>query len=387
MPALIKYERKPLTASQLLALREYIKRNRLKEQNSDVSVVESVSELTEDDAKQECSLLEAEPEAMVKIVADPSPPPSAQQRRDERKRSLRDVHEQLEELECVLDGLKRKKHELFEEFKSLLSSKNESKKQAIGVERPNIHGFPPPFMGQLTGQETLMSPYRQVVGGLKRPKSPSPPLVQLYSPSSSLTLQSLYETPPAHQPAATASNATFQGQGDMPRLPFQQLGNKMSGHPDNILYMQLQQNISSRDPRQQTHTGTSQDNPHPSSSSQAAGNNYVAQERQFIETRNLQDRHLPASFGSPQSSVLGVTGHDLGTQNNPRQALINHPAFLQQNVLPGQQQASANVPDGPFTGIGSFGKECPGFTSPGSHHPQGYMKRGSHLPSRSSRFY
>lgn len=69
-------------------------------------------------------------------------------------------------------------------------------------------------------------------GGIKRPKSPSPPLVQLYSPTcSSSSLQSSYDM--SHHPTAAAG--TIPGQGDIPRPPFQQMGTKISGPTDNML--------------------------------------------------------------------------------------------------------------------------------------------------------
>lgn len=174
MPALIKYERKSLTLPQLIALRDYIKRKRLNEESLNANGVERGAENGQQDP--EC-LSELEPKAEVSnITPTPPPAPSAQELREEKERSLNDVSKQLQELEKVLDSLKQKKHELFEEFKSLLSKKkseNESKKQA--GER---FGFPPPFMGQLTGQGTLtnVSPYR-------------PGTVYCFLPSLSYTLE------------------------------------------------------------------------------------------------------------------------------------------------------------------------------------------------------
>ena len=52
-----------------------------------------------------------------------------------------------------------------------------------------------------------------------------------------------------------------------------------------------------------------------------------------MEGRHLQDRNLPSNFGSPQSSNPGMTGHGMGSQNRPRQSLMNHPSFLQQNMV------------------------------------------------------
>ena len=144
MPALVKYERKSLTLPQLIALKDYIKRKRLNEESLNTNGVEGAPENGQEEP--ECPL-ELEPKAeAIAVTPSPPPAPSAKELREEQ----------------VLVGLKEKKHELFEEFKSLLSSKkseNESKKQA--GERQML-GFPPPFMGQLTGQGTLMnvSPYR-----------------------------------------------------------------------------------------------------------------------------------------------------------------------------------------------------------------------------------
>lgn len=160
MPALVKYERKSLTLPQLIALKDYIKRKRLNEESLNTNGVEGAPENGQEEP--ECPL-ELEPTAeAIAVTPSPPPAPSAKELREEKERSLNDVSKQLQELEQVLVGLKEKKHELFEEFKSLLSSKkseNESKKQA--GERQML-GFPPPFMGQLTGQGTLMnvSPYR-----------------------------------------------------------------------------------------------------------------------------------------------------------------------------------------------------------------------------------
>ena len=160
MPALVKYERKSLTLPQLIALKDYIKRKRLNEESLNTNGVERAPENGQQEP--ECSL-ELEPKAeAIAVTPSPPPAPSAKELREEKERSLNDVSKQLQELEQVLVGLKQKKHELFEEFKSLLSTKkseNESKKQA--GERQML-GFPPPFMGQLTGQGTLtnVSPYR-----------------------------------------------------------------------------------------------------------------------------------------------------------------------------------------------------------------------------------
>lgn len=380
MPALIKYERKPLTVAQICAVRDYIARKKLKEQNSDTNGVASPSE---NDAKDvECC---SEAELVVNSPVTPSGP-SAKELREEKERRLKDVSDSLAELECTLDGLKQKKHELFEEFKSLLSSENESKKQSLERER-QLHGFPSPFLAQSMGQGALLniSPYRPgiPVGGIKRPKSPSPPLVQLYSPNRpSSTLQPAYDIPlgsPGHLRTHHPSPAL--GQGDIPRSPFQPMGSKMSGHPDSLLPgYQFQQNFSPRDPRQQIHG--SQDNP---TSPQASGPPCTPRERQFMDPRHVQDRHLP-SFGNPQASALGMAGRDMALQNLPRQLMMNQAPFLQQNTVPGQQQATSNISEG-FPGFNSFGKERPSFNNPGLQRPQGYMKRGGHPANRTSRYY
>ena len=149
MPALFRCERKRLTESQLLAVRNYIKRKKLKVGNSSTNGVANPTE----NGKQDCP---SDSGTTTNIPVVP-PGPSAQELREEKENSLRDVTKQLDELERTLDSLKQKKHELFEDIKSLLSS--ESKKQAEERDR-QIHGFPQPF--QAVGQGALlnMSPYR-----------------------------------------------------------------------------------------------------------------------------------------------------------------------------------------------------------------------------------
>ena len=93
------------------------------------------------------------------------------------------------------------------------------------------------------------------MGNMKQPKSPSPPLVQLYSPNHpSSTVQSSFDMPLTASPGlvqihhAAPIHGTI-GQGDLPRSPFQQMGNKITGHPDTMLpgyqFQQVQQSYMS----------------------------------------------------------------------------------------------------------------------------------------------
>ena len=167
MPSLVTYERKRLTEAQYHALGVYITRKRQREeadQNGTASNdIDKQTSPCQNDIVQEA-------------ISNSPVKPSAREIRELKQQELSDIVTQLAELESMLNTLKEKKHEFFEELKGLVHSKKHAEER-----EKQMQGFPSPFLHHpgISPGAAMISPFRP---GMKRPRSPSPPLVQLYSP-------------------------------------------------------------------------------------------------------------------------------------------------------------------------------------------------------------
>ena len=132
MPSLITYERKRLTDAQYHALGAYIVRKRLKEET-----IENGNTTNVDNDKQGSPSCNGTAE---EAISNSSVKPTAREIREQKQQELKDIQAQLAELETMLAKLKDKKHELFEEFKSLVPCKKHEEKER------QMQGFPSPFM-------------------------------------------------------------------------------------------------------------------------------------------------------------------------------------------------------------------------------------------------
>ena len=127
MPSLITYERKPLTDAQYHALGTYIARRRLKEGTTENLNGNTANGDNDKQTSPSCNGTAEE------AVSNSPVKPTAREIREQKRQELKDIQAQLRELETTLAKLKDKKHELFEEFKSV------DKKRQIQV-------FPSPFI-------------------------------------------------------------------------------------------------------------------------------------------------------------------------------------------------------------------------------------------------
>ncbi|XP_028406356.1 pollen-specific leucine-rich repeat extensin-like protein 1 [Dendronephthya gigantea] len=321
MPSLITYERKHLTEAQYRALGSYIARKRLKEDTYENGIASSDVPVDNQTLPEE-ETLDIEPKSPVK--------PSPRQIRMEKEKELNSVQTELAELETMLVKLKEKKHELFEEVKSLVNKEREAKET-------QMHGYLSPFMhhpGIGPGPGMMISPFRP---GMKRPKSPSPPPVQIY-PSSSI-----------QQPFPPMPNNRMQGPAE-------------SMNPS----YQFRQNYPQRNLRQQVHGSHGPNSPQPS------GNQFPPVDRNF------------PSFGTPQMSDNRMTS---GHSTIPPPPPPAQPPFMQQNM---QQNPSNDGVQG-FS-VSPSGKDRPGFNNPSSYRPSqgaGYTKRDGHggNPGNRSRYH
>ena len=147
MPSLITYERRHLTEAQYRALGAYIGRKRLKEGTYENGIGSRDVRVDNQTVSEEESR-DVQPKSPVK--------PSPRQIRMEKEKELNNVQTELAELETMLAKLKEKKHELFEEVKSLVNKEREAKEQ-------QMHAYLSPFMhhpGISPGAGMMNSPFR-----------------------------------------------------------------------------------------------------------------------------------------------------------------------------------------------------------------------------------